>query len=109
MFIAFTVLNASSRALVMPHIRAWEMRTEARKLLHENRAFSLVVSEHPEVGQQFEAMMVEVARSGGSADLARARGLEWGRNVLGPYFSQYAPRASDESLTSYVSTLVRVL
>ena len=85
------------------------MLTEVRKAIRENRTLAALASKQPEIGDQFEALMVEVVRTGGSAEQARARSREWGRTVVGPYFAQYAPLASDQALVGYAMALVDML
>ena len=105
----FVLFNSASRALVLPHIRAWQARSEARQYLAHDPLWSLLAKQHPEVGDQFTEMMVGLARKGASAKEAKAQGFALGRSMLPSYFAKYAGRASSASLVEYVSVMVAVL
>jgi hypothetical protein len=105
----FVMLNGAARSTVLPEIRAWQARSAAQELMSENRALELLVREHPELGDQFEGMLVRVVSSGASRDEARKQGMEWGRSTLAPYLERYSRRASEESLSSYTETMIEVL
>jgi hypothetical protein len=77
--------------------------------MRENRALELLVREHPELGVEFEGMLVRVVSSGASREQARRQGMEWGRNTLAPYLARYSRRASEASLSSYTETMIDVL
>ena len=94
----FAVFFGGGRSLVLPHIRAWQARSDAEMLLRENRLFAVLVSKHPEVREGFTNMIVEAARQGVSKDEAYAKGFAWGQRLVRPYFERYAPQASGESL-----------
>ncbi|HKQ97081.1 MAG TPA: hypothetical protein VJV75_04325 [Candidatus Polarisedimenticolia bacterium] len=107
--VGFIVLNGAGRAIVMPHIRVWEARSSAKQVLRDNRAFALLTAEHPEVGTKFEEMLVAAVRRGDSPDQVRVLAVRLGREIVGPYFGQYAPRASDAALAQYATTLIELL
>lgn len=105
----FIVLTSAGRTYILPEIRAWEARREASKFLEQNRIFSLLALRHPEIREQVTTMLVGLARRGASAEEARAEGEAWGRKLVGPYFEQYAPRASGESLVRFLLVTVNIL
>ncbi len=107
--VLFTVLNSAGRAYVLPEIRAWEARREASRFFVENRLFSLLVARHPEIRDQFTTLMVDLTRQGASQEEANLEGIAWGRKLVGPYFQQYAPSASSDSLGHFVSVTVEIL
>jgi hypothetical protein len=105
----FVMLNGAARSTVLPEIRAWQARSAAQELMSENRALELLVREHPELGDQFEGMLVRVVSSGASRDEARKQGMAWGRSTIAPYVARYSRRASAESLSAYTATMIEIL
>ncbi len=75
-----------------------EMTEQALK---ENPSLALLAREHPELRDQMTRMLDSVVATGASRREAFAAGMTWGRSVLTPYFKQYLPIASDESLVAF--------
>lgn len=107
--ITFVLLTSLSHQLVVPQVRAWEIRKAADAALDENPFLRTLAERHPEIRGQFSGMMAEAIRGGGGQDAVNRHALEFGRKLVEPYFSKYAPQASDASLVRYVTVMVAVL
>jgi hypothetical protein len=105
----FVLLAALSQGLVVPSVRAWQMRQAAWHALGENRFLATLAGRHPEIRERFAAMMADAVRRGATPAEISARALEFGRDLAGPYFGRYAPQASDASLLRYVTVMVAAL
>jgi hypothetical protein len=105
----FASLNGAGSAYLRPKIRVWEARQEVSKLVAENRLFSVLAARHPEIHDQIATLMVDVSRRGASPKEANLEGFAWGRELIRPYFDQYAPIASSDSLGRFVSVTVEIL
>lgn len=100
------ILHACSARSMSPEERA---RVEAAKMIEGQRSLSLLASRHPEIRDDFVKMMEEVVRKGGTLQQARAAGLAWGRTRGLEYIQRYLPRASDQAVVNYVSTVIDLL
>src|SRR5512138_2866253 len=106
---AFIALTVAARPYVIPRLRAFEARREAPKLFRSHRMFAVVATRHPELEAQFTDMLVAAVRSGASADEAKARGMTWGEQAVGPLVARYLPLASDAAQAAFVDGSIGVL
>jgi hypothetical protein len=107
--VTFVVLASLSHALVVPQVRGWQIRRTSDQVLDENAFLKTLSDRHPEIREMFAALMVEAVRPGSTREEVNARSLAFGRRLVEPYFSRYAPRASDAALARYVGVMVAVL
>jgi hypothetical protein len=108
MAVAFAGFNVGGRALVLPGLKAWQAQRDAA-FFNENRIFNLLAERHPEVREQLTALMDDRSRRGISEDEAYAADMAWGRNLVGPYFEDYATEASGDALLDFVRVTVGIL
>ena len=106
---AFLILNSLSRNYVLPEIRTWEARSQATKYIEGARLFSLLAVKHPEIREQVTRLFVDLARKGATTEEAYVAGIAFGRQLVEPYFAQYAPYASDEALINFFSLYLSLL
>ncbi|HTO53169.1 MAG TPA: hypothetical protein VMR50_07260 [Myxococcota bacterium] len=104
--VVFACLNFGARTFLLPELRVWQVTQGADAAIASNKTLSLLVSEHPELRDEFVKVLQDVARRGAGEEEARHAGGEWGRTVLSKYFGEYGPKASAESLTSFTAALV---
>ncbi len=107
--VLFFILNGLSRSYILPEIRALEVGRDIREGLAEDRTISILAARHPEIGEQFEASIVELVREGASAEEISSKAFNIGHQLAAPYFQQYIWNASDTALTRFVTRLVEVL
>src|SRR5664279_4581658 len=55
-------LNSIARSYVLPQLRAFDTRREAREVFRSNRMYSIVATRYPEIETQFTDMAVAAAR-----------------------------------------------
>ena len=105
----FVVLASLSQGLVVPQVRAWQVRQASYRAIGTSRFLDTLAARHPEIREKFAAMMADAVRQGATAEEISARAVEFGRDLAGPYFGKYAPQASDASLIRYVTVMVAAL
>jgi hypothetical protein len=107
--VAFVILASLSHTLVVPQVRAWQIRRTSDRVLMDNPLLRTLSEKHPEIRDMFAALMVEAVRRGNTRGEVNQQALAFGRKLVEPYFSRYAPQASDAALARYVGVMVEVL
>lgn len=103
--IAFIAVHTASRQFILPEVHEWWYARELDHYLRQNTFYRLVIDDHPELRGPLKKAIVDSVRHRKTT----TKTLNEMREVLGPLFPKYVPKASDGAVVQFTATMVEVL